>query len=326
MNKIVFGLVLSFVASSAFAQNLYTMRSYFNPSRDKYFKLDKATVPQSPKEQLEKAESNWAYYYRESNISVRSVTLLGKICCSQLDSFLSDATNPDSVWFPVGNYFDIKNVKVVKGSEIKALIYKQWKQEFERLIRPGFYVFRIEWVSGDKFFHSFCFTDDEDIVYDAMFSNAPFMTIDSTAPYFYCKIWKLWANFVAYDAERYLVGRIKISDDGRCCASHCPQHCNINSQTYMEGGCAQIYLESDLDITKACIARGSWAWAAGYRKIVDFQDTTGFITYQLAGAFGVGATQNYYNYKKCEQLKNFDIYDTKHNPKPAHKAIPKKKK
>jgi hypothetical protein len=151
----------------------------------------------------------------------------------------------------------------------EAQTISDWEDLVESLIQTGMHFVTINWQKGTDTFTTTCVTDDTNIIYDNMLSNAVMVETKSKAKCFDYVISWLWGS------ER---GRIMVFLDCVCVEGHivaCPYTCTA----YMTLGDAKV----NCKVTKTedcCYLDYSWAWAS---PLVTISVQTDNFTLQTSG-------------------------------------------
>ena len=237
---------------------------------------------------LGRALENWNRYY-QYNVRAVDYKYLGVVCCGQMSKAIDIFTEPENVWVPYGDYSQRESIIALNLERDRFWdreTYFDWSSEIAGKIKPGLHVYEVHWLYGDFRFKTFCITDDENLIYDPMLFNAPIFTFSSDKRFISVGIWRLWAEpFSQYD--KWKLGEISVNISGKCCPSHCPQHCYVSSSSSAESGKAMILTDNDFVIQRKCKLKYNWAYVCDYNEIFK-QGWTGLDIMRSVGIFGYG--------------------------------------
>ena len=230
-------------------------------------------LPNTVKTKLDTAIANWNTLYG-TNVQADTVwTYEGTIdSTSELDTVLDAILSADSAWLPDVDISDPSSATAslldnVTGLDAQTI--SDWEDLVESLIQTGMHFVTINWQKGTDTFTTTCVTDDTNIIYDNMLSNAVMVETKSKAKCFDYVISWLWGS------ER---GRIMVFLDCVCVEGHivaCPYTCTA----YMTLGDAKV----NCKVTKTedcCYLDYSWAWAS---PLVTISVQTDNFTLQTSG-------------------------------------------
>jgi len=229
-------------------------------------------LPNAVKTKLETAIDNWNTLYG-TNVQVTGWSYQGTIdSTAELNTVLDAILSPDSAWLPDINIDDTSSATASLLADITGLdaqTISDWEDLVESLIQTGMHLVTINWQKGTETFTTTCVTDNTNIIYDNMLSNAVMVEAKSKTKCFDYQISWLWGS------ER---GSIIVNLDCVCVEGHivaCPHTCTA----YMTLGDAKV----NCKITKTencCFLNYSWAWAT---PLVTITVQTDNFTLQTSG-------------------------------------------
>jgi len=230
-------------------------------------------LPNAVKTKLDTAIANWNTLYGTNVQADTAWTYEGTIdSTTELDTVLDEILSADSAWLPDVDINDPSAATAILLEDVVGLdsqTISDWEDLVESLIQTGMHLVTINWQKGTDTFTTTCVTDDTDIIYDNMLSNAVMVEIKSKAKCFDYVISWLWGS------ER---GRILVYLDCVCVEGvivACPYTCTA----YMTLGDAKV----NCKVTKTedcCYLDYSWAWAT---PLVTISVQTDNFTLQTSG-------------------------------------------
>ena len=230
-------------------------------------------LPNTVKTKLDTAIANWNTLYGTNVQADTAWTYEGTIdSTAELDTILDAILSADSAWLPDVDISDPSSATAslldnVTGLDAQTI--SDWEDLVESLIQTGMHLVTIDWQKGTDTFTTICVTDDTDIIYDNMLSNAVMVEIKSKAKCFDYQISWLWGS------ER---GRILVYLDCVCVEGQLVA-CLHTCTAYMSFGDAKV----NCKVTKTedcCYLDYSWAWAT---PLVTISVQTDNFTLQTSG-------------------------------------------
>jgi len=249
-------------------------------------------LPDTVKSKLDTAIANWNTLYGTNVQADPAWTYEGTIdSATELDTILDEILSSTSAWIPDIDINDTSSATAVLLQNVTGLdaqTISDWEDLVESLIQTGMHIVTINWQKGTDTFTTTCVTDDTDIIYDNMLSNAVMVEIKSKKKCFDYVIKWLWGS------QR---GNILVFLDCVCVEGHivaCPYTCTA----YMTLGDAKV----NCKITQTedcCYLNYSWAWAT---PLVTISVQTDDFTLQTSG-IGSSGQGNGSCYCCCEEIE-----------------------
>jgi len=230
-------------------------------------------LPNTVKTKLDTAIANWNTLYGTNVQADTAWTYEGTIdSTAELDTILDAILSADSAWLPDVDINDTSSATAVLLEDVVGLdsqTISDWEDLVESLIQTGMHIVTINWQKGTDTFTTTCVTDNTDIIYDNMLSNAVMVETKSKVKCFDYQISWLWGS------ER---GRILVYLD--CvCVEGVIVACLKTCTAYMTLGDAKVNCKIT-QTENCCYLNYSWAWAT---PLVTISVQTDNFTLQTSG-------------------------------------------
>ena len=229
-------------------------------------------LPNAVKTKLETAIDNWNTLYG-TNVQATGWSYQGTIdSTAELDTVLDAILSSDLAWLPDIDIDDTSSATASLLDDVTGLdaqTISDWEDLVESLIQTGMHLVTINWQKGTDTFTTTCVTDDIDIIYDNMLSNAVMVETKSKTKCFDYQISWLWGS------ER---GRIIVNLDCVCVEGHIVA-CLHTCTAYMTLGDAKVNCKIT-QTENCCYLNYSWAWAT---PLVTITVQTDNFTLQTSG-------------------------------------------
>ncbi len=247
-------------------------------------RCSKNETPENFEKQLDEAIKNWNDLYGQKIKANGWTFKYTSTSENERKKIVEDITNPETAWFPsidIANLDNITALLVKDDATISTDDIKAWQDQIDNIVLIGCNVIEISWTKGGNSFTTTCVTNNDNILYDNMLSNACGSGTSSLKTVTCCDIrmWWIWEeddgweNWTRGYARGILTANcrdgVAVSCDKNCTASYTLGEAKITCKTTKELDC--------------CIMECNWAWACGFKKVKIAYD--GF-TLEIEGHLG----------------------------------------